>query len=101
MWARATVPIVAGHEMTSLQRAALVGDSASGISGELDWHVWSFLNIDLDVHLARPLVGEWIEMDARTVLSPTGSGMARSELSDLAGPCGATVQTLVVERRRS
>jgi acyl-Coa thioesterase superfamily protein/acyl-CoA thioesterase superfamily protein len=100
MWTRPTVPVVDGHEATSLQRAALVGDSASGISGELDWGVWSFLNVDLDVHLARPMVGEWIEMDARTILSPTGSGMARSELSDLAGPLGATGQTLVVERRR-
>ena len=101
MWARPTMPIVAGHEPSSLQRVVLVGDSASGISGELDWQVWSFLNVDLDVHLARPAVGDWIELDARTLLSPTGSGMARSVVSDLAGPCGATLQTLVVERRRA
>lgn len=100
MWTRSRAVIVGGHEPTSLQRVALVGDSASGISSELDWQTWSFLNIDLDIHLARPVVGEWILLDARTTLSMTGAGMARSVVSDLAGPCGATLQTLVVEPRR-
>ena len=83
--------------MTGLQRAALVGDTASGISAVLDWNVWSFLNVDLDIHLARPAVGEWLLMDATTQIGADGSGLARSVLSDVRGELGSTLQTLVVE----
>jgi len=100
VWARPDRPILAGLTMTSLQRACLVGDSASGISAELDWTQWSFLNIDLDVHLARPMTGDWLQIDAATQLGPSGSGLARSTLSDLSGPVGATLQKLVVEPHR-
>ena len=97
VWARPNRPILSGVALTGLQRAALVGDSASGISSELDWTVWSFLNIDLDVHLARPLEGDWVQLDATTELGAAGSALARSTLSDVRGVVGATVQTLVLE----
>jgi Thioesterase-like superfamily len=92
-------PILAGLSMSGLQRAVLVGDSASGISAELSWQTWSFLNIDLQVHLARPVEGEWLLMDAVTQLGPAGSALARSTLSDARGPVGATLQTLVLAPR--
>lgn len=57
VWARPRRSLVPGEELTGLQRVAFIGDSASGISAELDWSTWSFLNVDLDVHLARPFVG--------------------------------------------
>ncbi len=86
--------------MSGLQRAVLLGDSASGISPTLDWSQWSFLNIDLDVHLARPVLGDWLLMDAATQLGPNGSALARSTLADVHGPVGATAQTLVVAQRK-
>ena len=70
VWARPRGPSSPVHGLTSLQRAALIGDSASGVSAELDWAVWSFLNIDLDVHLARPVIGDWLLLDARTTPRP-------------------------------
>jgi hypothetical protein len=99
MWARPRMPVLDGVPLSGLQRAVLVGDSASGVSSELDWAEWSFLNVDLDVHLARAVLGEWICMDAATQLGPHGSGLARSTLVDVAGPVGATAQTLVVAPR--
>jgi hypothetical protein len=75
---------------------ALVADSASGISAELDWAKWSFPNVDLDVHLLRPLHGPWLHMRARTLLGPAGSALARSTLTDTHGALGAGLQTLVV-----
>jgi hypothetical protein len=95
-WVRPTLPIVAGQEMSGLSRAALIADSASGISAELDWAAWSFLNVDLDVHLARPFRGDWLLMQAATQLGPDGSALARSTLSDVYGVMGAGLQTLVV-----
>jgi hypothetical protein len=99
VWARPRIDLLAGQKLSGLQRAALIGDSASGVSAALDWAVWSFLNIDLDVHLARPVIGDWLHMDAATQVGPNGSGMARSTLSDGHGPVGATTQTLVISRR--
>ena len=99
MWARPLLRLVADEELTGLQRAALVGDSASGVSAELSWDEWSFLNVDLDVHLARPVVGDWIRLDAATQLGGHGAALARSTLSDERGPFGCTAQTLILAAR--
>lgn len=85
-----------GPDGSGLARVALVADSASGISAELDWARWSFANVDLDVHLLRPLQGSWLHMRARTLLGPAGSALARSTLADAQGVVGAGLQTLVV-----
>jgi hypothetical protein len=99
VWGRPTLPVVAGEELSGLQRVALVGDSASGVSAELDWNTWSFLNVDLDVHLSRPVEGEWVLLDARTSLGAHGAAMARSTVSDLRGEVGCTAQTLILSPR--
>jgi acyl-coenzyme A thioesterase PaaI-like protein len=88
------------YVMSGLSRVVLIADSGSGISAELDWAVWSFLNVDLDVHLARPVIGEWVLMDATTQLGSHGSALARSTLSDVHGPVGSGLQTLVVAPHR-
>ena len=99
VWARPGRGLIAGEPLTGLQRVALVGDSASGISSELDWSVWSFVNVDLDVHLSRPVEGDWVLIDARTTLGAHGSALARATISDLRGQVGATAQTLVLSPR--
>lgn len=97
VWVRASQPLVDdSSEMPGLARVVLVADSASGISATLDWSVWSFVNVDLDVHLARPFHGEWVHVDAATQLGPAGSALARSVISDPDGVVGAGLQTLVV-----
>lgn len=83
-------------EVSGLARVALVADSASGISAELDWSTWSFANVDLDVHLLRPMRGPWLHMAARTLLGPTGTAVAQSSLRDRDGSLGVGLQTLVV-----
>jgi acyl-coenzyme A thioesterase PaaI-like protein len=99
-WVRPRIPLLDGYDLSGLSRAALIADSASGISAELDWAEWSFLNVDLDLHLARPLIGEWVLMDAVTQLGPHGSALARSTLSDVRGEVGRGLQTLVLAPRR-
>lgn len=99
IWARPRPDLLPGVPARGLARAALVGDAASGVSSEVDWDEWSFINLDLDVHLARPLVGEWLLIDAATQLGPTGTALARSTLSDSSGPVGATAQTLLLAPR--
>jgi acyl-coenzyme A thioesterase PaaI-like protein len=95
-WVRPTTSLLAGEEVSGLARVALIADSASGLSSAVDWSVWSFLNVDLDIHLARPVEGEWLLMDATTQLGPSGSALARSTLSDVRGVVGSGLQTLVL-----
>lgn len=95
-WVRAGLPLLDGYAYSGLARTVLIADSASGISAELDWARWSFVNVDLDVHLARPFDGEWLLMEAATQLGPHGSALARSTLSDRRGVLGSGLQTLVL-----
>lgn len=99
IWARPYLDLIAGEEMSGLSRVCLLGDSASGISAELDWDTWSFVNVDLDVHLSRPVEGEWVRIDAATRLGAHGSALARSTVSDRCGDVGCTAQTLVLSAR--
>ena len=86
VWVRPGVPVVPGEPPTSLQRAALVGDSGSGVSAELDWDQWSFVNVDLDLHLLRPVQDDWLLLDARTRLAATGTGLCATTLHDRGDP---------------
>jgi hypothetical protein len=99
VWACTRIPIVPGERPTGLQRAVLVADSGNGISSALDWQAWSFVNVDLDVHLSRPPAGEWVLVDARTRYQPSGTGLATSVLHDEDGVVGAGAQTLLVTPR--
>lgn len=98
-WVRAHLPLVAEQPVAGLARVVLIADSGNGISAELDWDAWTFVNVDLDVHLARPLHGDWVLLDAATQLGPRGSALARSTVSDVHGVVGAGLQTLVVSPR--
>lgn len=98
VWARSRLPLLPDWPQTDLGRVALVADSASGVSAELDWSEWSFVNVDLDIHLAAPLRGDWVLLDAVTQVGPAGSAVARSTISGAGGVVGAGLQTLVLSR---
>jgi hypothetical protein len=96
-WISARVPLLPDRPYSPLQRTALFADSASGISAELNWDDWAFANVDLDLHLFAAPDGEWLLVDAVTELG-AGLAMTRCRLSDLTGPVGAGLQTLLVRR---
>jgi hypothetical protein len=98
-WTRLRVPLVAGEEPTPLERLLVMADAASGISAALDWATWMFINVDLGIHLSRPPRGEWMAMDARTDIGPSGMGLCTSTLFDAGGAVGVSTQTLLVGRR--
>jgi hypothetical protein len=99
VWARPRLPLLAGEPTSSTQRVAMVADCGNGVSGRLDLREWLYANVDLTIHLHREPTGEWVGLDAHTVIGPTGAGTAASTLSDLAGPVGHGAQALVVRRR--
>jgi hypothetical protein len=99
LWGRQRVLTVDGEDPTSLQRLMAVADSGNGASSQLELRDWLFINTELTVHLWRMPTGEWIGLDASTVIGPTGVGLATSTLHDLDGAVGRGAQALLVRRR--
>ncbi|HEY2160781.1 MAG TPA: thioesterase family protein [Solirubrobacteraceae bacterium] len=98
-WFRMRVPLVASEEPSPLERFAAVGDFGNGISAVLDWNEYVFINPDLTLYVDRPPQGEWICLDARTIIPPGGVGIAESTIYDERGRVGRAVQALLVAPR--
>jgi len=98
-WFRMRVPLVSGEETSGLCRVLAAADSGNGISSELDIDQYLFINPDLNVHLLREPVGEWVGLDARTTIAADGVGLADSLLLDEQGSIGRASQSLFIARR--
>jgi acyl-Coa thioesterase superfamily protein/acyl-CoA thioesterase superfamily protein len=96
VWARQGVPLVGDETPSGLQRVLAVADSGNGVSNRLDPRKWLFINAELTVHVYREPVGEWVALDAATVIGPDGVGTAFSVLHDLEGAVGRGAQALLV-----
>ena len=99
VWMRLRHPLVPEESLTPLARLAATADFGNGISAELPFEGFVFINADLTIHLHRQPLGEWIGTDARTLLHTGGTGLADSILHDVHGPVGRALQTLVVQPR--
>lgn len=98
-WIRTLVPLVAGEEDSPLTKVLAVADSASGVSGALEFHKWVYINTDLSVYLHRMPRGPWIKIDAITTPEATGTALASGRLYDEQGPVGTSSQALFIEPR--
>ena len=98
-WFRLQRPLVADELPSGYQRVAVAADSGNGISAILDFARYSFVNSDLTINLLRRPLGEWICVDARTLMAPNGCGLAESQLFDEIGLIGRATQSLSVRAR--
>jgi hypothetical protein len=98
-WFRLKHPLVAGEIPGPLERVAVAADSGNGISAVLPFKHYLFVNPDLTINLLRPARGEWICVDARTLLGPAGGGLAEAQLFDAFGLIGRSTQSLTVRPR--
>ncbi|MDQ3406226.1 MAG: thioesterase family protein, partial [Actinomycetota bacterium] len=96
IWARQRIDLVAGETPTGLDRLFVVADSGNGVSNLLDPRQWHFINTELTVHIQREPVGDWIGLDAHTVIGANGTGAAYSVLHDETGPLARGAQALLV-----
>jgi Thioesterase-like superfamily len=96
-WGRLMRPLVPYDAALAL--AFAVADNGQPFSltepGEL-LQRYTFPNIDIAIHAARPPVGEWIGVKARSDWRPEGMGLTESELYDVQGRFGRACQTVVL-----
>jgi len=98
-WFRLRVGLVGDEPVHPVARAAAAADFGNGISNVLGFDTHLFVNTDLSVQLLRPPMGEWVLLDARTEIDPSGVGQAVSQLYDERGHIGTAAQTLFVSER--
>ncbi len=98
-WFRFARPLVDDERPSPLALVAAAADFGNGVSRVLDFERHLFVNTDLTIHLRREPVGEWVMLDARTAVEPTGVGLAASTLYDERGPIGLAAQSLYVAER--
>ncbi len=99
VWMRLCRPVLPGEAPTPLVYTMAAADFGNGIAAVLPFDEYVFINADLAITLNRRPEGEWIGLDARTMLHPGGIAWAQSVLHDERGPFGLATQALVVQRR--
>ncbi len=99
VWMRLRHPLLADEPLTSLARVAATSDFGNGVATVLPFDEYLFINADLTISFDRRPQGEWVALDARTLLHPGGIGWSESVLYDELGPLGRATQALVVQRR--
>jgi hypothetical protein len=99
VWMRMRHPLLPGEPAGPLALLAAAADFGNGVGAELPFDGFLFINADLTIHLHRRPAGEWIGLDARTLLHHGGTGLAESVLHDRHGPVGRAFQALVVQAR--
>jgi hypothetical protein len=99
VWFRLRYPLIAGEEPSPIERVAVAADSGNGISCILDFHRYTFVNSDLTINLLRRPQGEWICIEARTLLGTSGGGLAEARIFDSLGLVGRSTQSLVIRIR--
>lgn len=99
VWMRLRPALVDREPASPLARLVATADFANGVSASLPFERFLFINADLHLHLHRPPRGEWIGIDARTLLHEGGTALSDSVLHDVDGPVGRGFQALVVAAR--
>ncbi|UXA16170.1 thioesterase family protein [Mycobacterium sp. SMC-4] len=98
VWMSPLVRLVDSEPTTTLQRLAMVVDSANGIGAALDPQQFVFMNTDTVVHLHRLPEGEDFGLRALGSIGPDGIGLTTAEIFDRDGFVGTCTQTLLVQR---
>jgi hypothetical protein len=98
VWTRIKIPLVEGEQPSGLQRILTVADSINGLSAVLDPREWLFVPPGLTLHAHRLDAGDWLLLDAATVLDASGIAVAHGTVADERGQLGLVTQPLLVQR---
>lgn len=92
-WLSLPVPIVEGRMNSPFMRAALAADFSNGVGQLSLGNNLGMINADITLQLFRLPQGEWIGLDATTLVQPNGLGVVTADLHDSQGLCGLVSQT--------
>ncbi|MEB4614624.1 thioesterase family protein [Leucobacter sp. M11] len=97
-WLRNGLDMVEGVPTSPLVRLLGMADTANGIATRVQPGPgsWMFPNVDLQLHLLREPVGEWLGLDTEQSFGADGIGLTSSVLHDIEGPFGRAEQLLTV-----
>lgn len=94
VWARLTMPLIAGDEPNPYGVAAALADFPNGISALKPLKDLACVNTDVTVYFGRAPVGEWVCFRSQTNSSGLGLGMSDSVLYDVCGFVGTANQSI-------
>jgi acyl-coenzyme A thioesterase PaaI-like protein len=98
-WFRLRHPLIAGEQLSGLERLAAAADFGNGIASVLSWSEHTFINPDLTLYVEREPVGEWVALQSQMRVTQGSVAMAESVLWDQRGRIGRAIQALLVGPR--
>ena len=98
VWLRSLREMVEGTPTSDLVRLMGMVDTANGVAPRVapGPASWMFPNVDLQIHMHRAPVGEWLGLAARQTYGTDGIGLTSAVLHDVEGPFGRSEQILTV-----
>ena len=96
-WARSTFPTMAGYKDTAWTQLMKIVYIANGLNPQLlSVQEWTYMNVEMSVHLHRLPVGEWTGIVAEANYGPDGIGTTIARIYDTSGPIGAVTQAIML-----
>jgi hypothetical protein len=94
IWIRDVYPLIAGEELTPLERLGMAADLASPQTNSSDRGL-PFINADYTLYLGREPQGEYLGIQPYGHISERGVGVGEAVAHDVAGPLGFIATTVV------
>ncbi|WIV42462.1 MULTISPECIES: thioesterase family protein [Glutamicibacter] len=100
-WLRTPYVLVDTGDATALSSLVGMIDTANGVVPRVDpgEGTWIYPNVDLQIHMYRMPVGEWLGLDVQQSFGTDGIGLTSTVLHDETGPFGRAEQILTVRSR--
>lgn len=99
VWMRMKVPLLPDEKPSPFVRTVCAADSGNGVAQVVDYSKFTFVNADLSLSFLRRPKGEWICLEAHTMVTKDGVGLSDTRLWDEKGPIGRGCQGLLVRPR--
>lgn len=94
-WVRLVSDLIDGEPLDPFTRLATLADFSAAIGWDVSANGKNLINTDITLQMLRPLVGEWVMIDAETKSSPLGVGWIEATWWDVHGPVARTSQSVV------
>lgn len=100
VWLRTEHPLTDKADSGDLARLIGLVDTANGIAARVPpgKESYAFPNLDLQIHMYRRPVGDWLGLDNAVSFGSDGIGLTSTVLHDLQGPFGRAEQILTLRR---